>query len=353
MTTSDLGWTIAHDPARRTSRVGPHLVTGGNPRRIAFRDRDVADLLAATMWLLHVDAAPVVLWHGLRDPAATFGSPNSDHKAGVAMDVNWSAHPWERTVGTAAYDRHMSTRSLRAEHEAFAQVEARMTPPGARPVVRWCGRPWTTDAGWTAYPRGYRDCMHWVIGTTDRTRIRAAAAHLRTWFRPPATEGDVRTLQRLVRVTPDGLWGPASTGAMRTLQRALGVPPTGLPGDEATRTALAHDLGLDPTATYPDLEDTMSKIDELLDEVRATKALARQTRDEVRATPKRTARAVWARTLYGFAAHWWLRRGSLGTRTDHPNYPADPGSPADVERQAAEKILGHPVPHYTGKENNA
>ena len=105
----------------------------------------------------------------------------------------------------------------------------------------------------------------------------------------------------------DGFWGPDSDLAARTYGADFGFTfsiPTPIPA------LLAH------------LEDTMAKIDDLLTEVRAIRAEQRTS------TPAEIARAVWSQQLYGFAAHWQLRQGLI-TDPAHPNFPADPGSPAD------------------------
>lgn len=120
----------------------------------------------------------------------------------------------------------------------------------------------------------------------------------------------------------DGSLGPATKSAVTEYQADHHLDADGLPG---------------PGETYPHMENLMSEILKRL--------------DRIEAKVDNTAERVWTHNLYGFAAHWWARRGSLGTRTDHAHYPADPGSPADVERRVAEKVLGEDIPPYTGKEN--
>lgn len=244
---SDLGWTITSD-IPTAKRVAPHIIGNGNGREIWFRNNATADLLVATMWMIHTGCGgrrkdyPVVYFHGFRPRSADFGSPNSDHKAGVAFDVNWHEHPWERTIGTAKYDAHMSSSAYKTSHALFDAVEKFMTPPNSRPIVRWCGRPWKTPAGWTAYPRGYRDCMHWVIEAPDWKRINAARDWLHTWFVPPRTVEDIKAWQRRVGAKADGLWNAGSIKAMRAYQKKMGVRQTGLPGDKATWAAYKNSL---------------------------------------------------------------------------------------------------------------
>jgi peptidoglycan hydrolase-like protein with peptidoglycan-binding domain len=341
MAVSDLGWQIDHPASARASRVGPHVTSADNPRRITFRTRDIADLMAGAMWLIHTGNAgtlpdvPIVLWHGLRDPKAAFGSPNSDHKGGVASDHNWLDHPWEVATGVAAYDRHMNDPKHHDAHRVFEAVEARLTAPGHRPAVRWGGRPWATDAGWTAYRRGYRDCMHWVIGTTDPVRIRAAADHLRTWFAPPHSEAHVKTYQRRLGIADDGQWGPGSVAAMRTEQRRLGVPATGLPGDVATLAAWARE-DADPRKSFDPA--VLAQVEQSLDALgyagvdvwAKTRAYQQDhgldpadglprapTREHLEDTmttlPEQIAAAVWAHRIgkEDAAARSWLRGGNL------------------------------------------
>ena len=339
--TTNQGWAVRRPQPSGARRPGPHATNASNPREIVFRDSAVADLHSAAMWLVHTGNGgrtrdvPVRLWHGSRPLSASFGSDRSDHKAQVAMDINWDVHLWEESTGRARYERlDINNSALRAEHATFAAVEDRLTVPGQRPVVRWCGRVWLNQRGW-GYPVGYRDCMHWTIeGPPDYGRINAAVAHLHTWFVPPRTTADVIAWQKRVGATPDGSWGVASVAAMRRLQRDLNVPTTGLPGDIATWRAwkarnesrareLLTALGYRDAATYAadldyrgrlddttalinHLEDTMSKIDTLISEVKA-----------LRAAVDRTPARVWSHpvpfstntSLRVFAPTW--RAGSL------------------------------------------
>ena len=132
---------------------------------------------------------------------------------------------------------------------------------------------------------------------------------------PPKPDPQARRAQELLHELGydlgkhgvDGFWGPDSDLAARTYGADFGFTfsiPTPIPA------LLAH------------LEDTMAKIDDLLTEVRAIRAEQRTS------TPAEIARAVWGQQLYGFAAHWQLRQGLI-TDPAHPNFPADPGSPAD------------------------
>lgn len=231
-----LGWTSPSGSGSK--RIGPHIAHPTNPRLLTMRNDATADLIAAVWWLTHTgngnqsDMVYVSQLHTARDPGAQFGTGNSDHKAWVAMDQNWNVHTWEVATGSAAYDAHMASKALARQHAMFAAIEKRLAA-GKTPVIRWCGRPWRTDMGWMAYARGHRDCMHWVIGTTNWSRINAAAASLRTWFKPPRTVGDVQKVQRAIGVEDDGVWGHGSVKAMYAWERKNGLTPTGLPGTVA------------------------------------------------------------------------------------------------------------------------
>lgn len=417
MPVSDLGWQSIDKP--NAFRVGPHVPNSTSPRLIGFRDNDVADILATSMWLLRTGNGGkypdirINNWHGHRDKNAPFGARNSDHHAGVADDKNGAKHPWEVAVGVSAYEAHMANPALKLEHECMASVEKRLTPPGALPVARWCGIPWRTDMGWTAYARGYRDCMHWVIGTTNRARISAAAKHVRSFFVPPRTVEDIKNIQKRIGVAADGDYQDKSIAAMRKEQKRLGVPATGLPGDVATRKAWAKEdatskpspapappprkpseavknlqrkinafygknvvavdgfrgdetngaindiskamgvklTGLSVTNITKNLEAFMATLDELKTQMdRIEKQVKANKPPTAKAIATEAAKAVWGYVYEGhgpFNAFWWLRRGAVLNRT-HKNFPADPGSPADVERKVAAKVLGKEIPPYTG-----
>lgn len=135
----------------------------------------------------------------------------------------------------------------------------------------------------------------------------------------------------------------------------------------ATRTgiaAYARDYGYtgahdDSAALLTHLEETMANITEELAALRGEVKALRDVVDKqsgdlstVRDSVSReaVAAAVWAHKVDGhgpFNAWWWLRRG-LVLNPEHKQYPADPDSPADVERQAAQTILGRELQPCTG-----
>lgn len=138
---------------------------------------------------------------------------------------------------------------------------------------------------------------------------------------------------------------------------------TGVPGP-ATQSAVkdyAKETGYtgnqsDPLALLPHMEKYMSNVAKSLEaltkEVRTVRDA--QTRLEKKidnqdgvlvrllsaVSKTKIGEAVWGHPLYGFLAHWHLRRGLI-TDPEHRNFPADPGSPADYDlRGHAEKNDG-------------
>src|SRR5690606_6778573 len=97
---------------------------------------------------------------------------------------------------------------------------------------------------------------------------------------------------------------------------------------------------------------TAAALEEAMSEVRKTltalQAQIAELQKQVAATPSTgdVVKALMSYDLYGWPVHWWLRQGSLGQSFKHPNYPADPGSPADYQRRAAESQLGEVIPPY-------
>lgn len=149
------------------------------------------------------------------------------------------------------------------------------------------------------------------------------------------TPQHMRAVQRLLNdvtnagLVVDGVRGPKTEAATKHYQ-----------------TEYRDDLTVDGSPgpkTRKALEEDMSEIKALRNEVRAlTQEVKRKP------TAKQIVQEWMTHRLYGFAAHYWLRRGSLGANTDHHHWPADPGSPADLELRTAEAILGEPVEPYTG-----
>lgn len=266
MSTSGLGWTSMTVSGVR--RVGPHVPSTSNPREITFRNNATADLLAAAMWLLHTgngrkaDRVYVSQWHGLRPENAGFGSSNSEHPKGVAMDVNWSWHPWEKTVGTTAYDAHMTSSTYKRFHAMCAAIVKSLGGS-----VQWCGQEWFNHQG-LGYSRRYgnRDCMHWVVvGPPNWDKINADAARLRKWFQPPRTAGEIKKLQQILGLTPDGSWGHGSVDAMWKWEADHGLTPTGLPGTVAFWEAYSKEQKPDSNEGFP--ESTIKIVQTALNKV--------------------------------------------------------------------------------------
>ena len=127
----------------------------------------------------------------------------------------------------------------------------------------------------------------------------------------------------------DGFWGPDSDIAARTYGADYGFTfsiPTPLP-------ALITHLEETMTNIVDELRALNSKIDKGLADL-ASKVGAKPDRDQI-------GPLVWGHPLYGFSAHWHLRRGAI-TNPDHENFPVDPGSPAYYElRERAERMGGN------------
>lgn len=157
----------------------------------------------------------------------------------------------------------------------------------------------------------------------------------------PKTRGTWSTIQK--HLTTLGLAELKGTGEVGPATRA-GV----LDYARTYRYTGRHD---DPAALLTHLESTMSNIHEELSalrgEVRALQAkvdgqggLLTTIGDAVREPS--IAKAVWQYSFAGhapFNAWWFLRRGAV-LNPEHKQFPADPGSPADFERLAAQQVLG-------------
>lgn len=68
--------------------------------------------------------------------------------------------------------------------------------------------------------------------------------------------------------------------------------------------------------------------------------------------PEAFVRKLMGWPIYGLVFEWWVRRG-LVPDPGHRSFPADPGSPADIELKVAAKALGETVtPYNPAKENS-
>lgn len=140
----------------------------------------------------------------------------------------------------------------------------------------------------------------------------------------------------LANLSDSNVVGPATTAGIQAYAKEYGY--TGHVYDR--NSLLAH------------LEVTMSKILDALAKVNANVVALRKEVAEVsdRTTAEAISNAVWhtKHTNHGpFNAWWWLRRGLI-LNPEHKNFPADPGSPADVERKSQALILNEDIPPYTG-----
>lgn len=145
------------------------------------------------------------------------------------------------------------------------------------------------------------------------------------------------------RLVEDGVLHGKTMTVIRELQKQLNVLIRAglLPGI----TKVLDEDGLHGPRTTTATEALFTMLTAKLDQV-----LAGQKRIEAKLDDKPTAvqvaKAVWSHVLYGFTAHWHLRRGNVPT-PDHAMFPADPGSPADRELRAAAAANGGRVRVYT------
>lgn len=342
------GYPVKENTKDLVRRPGPHTYVSEGGYRW-FADDDVADILADAMWQWHTRIERVRIWGGWRSPSfneKVNGNYASNHMSATATDTNWDDHPYERNFPKGGFDDGFTAAELRTLRSILALYK----DDTGRTIVR----------SGMDYARGWIDAMHLEVGmyTLDhgsylnvpRSKVRQVANKVRARHRPPRTFDEIKAYQRIVGVTPDGKHGPATTKAIRAYQKSRNVSQTGL-WDEATKNAKEEDLMTD--AQYNNLvklvTDQSKRIANLEQDVKSLlKASANSSQP---APPEVIADAVWQHkeeSHGAFNAWWWLRRG-LVLNLEHPAFPADPGSPADLERLVAAKILGEDHPPYTGR----
>lgn len=169
----------------------------------------------------------------------------------------------------------------------------------------------------------------------------------------------VEEVQQIVGMTDPGergFYGPATEQAVRVYQEALielGALAKKADGLWDRQTDDAQEAVMEQLNNLAQqVQNLEAKIDQILanQDPQAERTFREQVLAQIKALPKNTATAVWQWTAPGhgiFNAWWWLRRGAV-LNPEHKQFPADPGSPADIERKAAEKILGKSLPPYIG-----
>lgn len=220
--------------------------------KVKFRvaaDEDVATILAGVAWWIDqhvedIDTREGVTGHDVPDDwgwavRLIRGATRtiSNHASGTAIDVNAVSHP-------------MTVRRTWSADE-IAKVDAFLARLGG--AVRW-----------GEHYRSRVDGMHFEINTTDRAKLRAAAAAVRLAMAPPPAKPpaprpaprvvirrtirysrwrpmmrgeDVRALQRLVGAHSDGKWGRDSDAALKRWQRAHHLAADGVFGPLSAKAA--------------------------------------------------------------------------------------------------------------------
>lgn len=313
----------------------------------------------------------LVVIHGWR-PGTKIKGTNvySNHGSGLATDTNGHLHPYEYTSPKPYRDGFTS-----AQRNALRSFRGAIRNLGGADLLR-IGLDFSP-------PR--RDAMHLELWGTRAQLDRCAAAIRASGWIIPTRRGQIADYQRIVGADADDRHGPATTAAVKAFQRRLGVPRTGR-WDVPTRHAweaeqrrpdpavrrvqrLLSDLGWDldddgrhgpiteaAIAAYATtygytgprtswaaltehLEETIMTLDQIAKDLAAVRAEQDRQAKTLAALPEKTVTALLGRRLRGFAVEWWLRAGSLGKDADHSQYPADPGSPADLLHRIAAKIL--------------
>lgn len=121
-----------------------------------------------------------------------------------------------------------------------------------------------------------------------------------------------------------GLFGPKTTAATRAFQSDHGITVDGRVGP-VSRTTMEN--------TMRKLDDLARQIEALGRKIDANHTAQTRTLTQILGAVTKVAADVWTYALYGFPAHWWVRRGGI-LDPGHRHFPADPGSPADKELRA-------------------
>ncbi len=158
-------------------------------------------------------------------------------------------------------------------------------------------------------------------------------------------------VQAVVGVTVDGDYGPKTRTAVARHQRHLdkaGFDPGPADGLWGSRTTRAHK---EYNVTLQRIEQKLDNLQDDVDQLRTAEPAASRAdvREVVKTEIMRVPRLVWSYVVahHGpFNAWWFLRRG-LVLDPEHRRFPADPGSPADIQMQVASKTLGAPPRPYT------
>lgn len=345
------GWTALYS-------VPKTYFTAPNGKRVYCNNESVATIFeyVAQQWNDRIEKLPkatynvgdpkvrtgYIVIHSYRAPNKHIGTGNmSNHRSATGMDILGDKHPYEATnpphLRGSGYNDGFSTR----QRNELIKIR--------NEIGRNSRGMWILRLG-IHFPIGKRDGMHVEIapGITSLD-VKAAAARLR------AKEG-VEDLTKVHRLLTE-LGYPASEQGIRQYQQ--------------DNTGAPHRLVVDGIAgvnTIKALEEDMAKIDDVIDLINTlrkertnahVKEEANQqkildaiadARDGINVLGRQNVqirdnaldqeelvKAIFSHLIQGFSVEWWIRNG-LVLDKKHRQYPADPGSMADLIIQIAEKL---------------
>lgn len=345
------GWTALYS-------VPKTYFTAPNGKRVYCNNESVATIFeyVAQQWNDRIEKLPkatynvgdpkvrtgYIVIHSYRAPNKHIGTGNmSNHRSATGMDILGDKHPYEATnpphLRGSGYNDGFSTR----QRNELIKIR--------NEIGRNSRGMWILRLG-IHFPIGKRDGMHVEIapGITSLD-VKAAAARLR------AKEG-VEDLTKVHRLLTE-LGYPASKQGIRQYQQ--------------DNTGAPHRLVVDGIAgvnTIKALEEDMAKIDDVIDLINTlrkertnahVKEEANQqkildaiadARDGINVLGRQNVqirdnaldqeeliKGIFSHLIQGFSVEWWIRNG-LVLDKKHRQYPADPGSMADLIIQIAEKL---------------
>lgn len=163
----------------------------------------------------------------------------------------------------------------------------------------------------------------------------------------------VKDFQREHGLTVDGIVGPKTSARLETeVSKAIDELMAAIKQVDTKVDKLRGERLNFDTKTRDQLDTLLDTTEEHRRQLNTVGRVAAEARDQWAVEEQRTTlvKKILGYDLYGFSLHWWLRRGFLGRKFDHKNYPFDPGSPADLEHRTAEAVTGETIPPYGGAE---
>lgn len=151
----------------------------------------------------------------------------------------------------------------------------------------------------------------------------------------------------------------ANVTGLRNYQKARGLTVDGIPGKNTTAALEADMASLKEIDRQIGnlanrVEQTWQLINDMAkrqsDQQNQLNTLGRQNAQIRDDGPARTAQEIKdSLAAQGFSLDWWIRNGLVLDPT-HRQYPADPGSPADLLIQVFEKVTGEDYVPYDGTQ---